>query len=261
MKDSPKLTLPVTVDKSHLITIGKRLYSESIELIRELVNNAYDADASEVRVIIREGEIEVADNGPGIPEDVQPRIFDPFFTTKEVGQGTGLGLATVYVTVDEHRGWIECQSAPGVGTTFSLHFPAVEVQREVAEKPRPASAEEHPPATVLIADDEALIRMTVRQFLETKGYTVLEAADGREAAQIFEQQHERIDVILLDLSMPVMSGTEALARIRRLSSDAKVLLFTAYPVDDALRRQVQGVIGKPVRMQELLAIIRRVLAA
>jgi signal transduction histidine kinase len=115
--------LPVTVDKSHLITIGERLYSESIELIRELVNNAYDADATEVDIQMTDESIEVKDNGPGIPEKIREKIFQPFFTTKPAGEGTGLGLSISYDIIKAHGGNIIAENNPEGGAKFIISLP------------------------------------------------------------------------------------------------------------------------------------------
>ena len=198
--------------------------------------------------------LQIADNGTGMEDVIRERVFEPFFTTKEIGKGTGLGLATVYAIVQEHGGWIECKSERNVGTTFSILLPSGEPQAESA-------GEREQRETILVIDDEQMVRHTVGQFLQRGGYAVLEGIDGKDGLEVFERERDKISLVLLDLSMPHMSGTEVLAQLRRLSPDIKVVLFTGYPVGDVDHKGVQGVIRKPIGGKHLVEAVRGILDA
>ena len=198
--------------------------------------------------------LQVTDNGAGMENVIRERVFEPFFTTKEVGKGTGLGLATVYAIIQEHGGWIECKSEPDVGTTFSIFLPSGEHQPEMA-------GEQERQETILVIDDEEMVRHTVGQFLRHGGYAVLEGVDGKDGLEVFERERDNISLVLLDLSMPHMSGVEVLARLRRLSPDVKVALFTGYPVGDVDYEGVQGVIRKPIGGRQIVETVRGILSA
>jgi CheY-like chemotaxis protein len=176
--------------------------------------------------------VEVSDDGPGMDEATQARIFDPFFTTK--ARGRGLGLAAVLGIVTGHKGALHVESAPGRGATFRLLFP-------VAQGAASAEPEKRPPgnpagsARVLVVDDEALVRRAAKQSLERYGYVVRTASGGREALDILEAD-DSIQVVVLDLTMPSMSGAETLARIRALRPTLPVVLSSGYNEVDATRR-------------------------
>ena len=210
----------------------------------------------------------VSDNGAGMDEATRSRIFDPFFTTKPVGQGTGLGLATVYGIVAKHGGWVECESEPGKGTTFAVYLPAAVGPSEAArpadaggsessdQKAQTGRSRTNGSGTILIIDDEKAVRSSTARLLELVGYTVLEAEDGAEGLAIFETERSRIDLVLLDLSMPRMSGKETLSRIRRIEPDAKVVIITGYSSGEELIEGAAAVVHKPFSVKELTGAIR-----
>jgi len=202
--------------------------------------------------------LRVRDNGTGMDAETQQRAFEPFFTTKDVGKGTGLGLATVYAIVQEHGGWIDCESAPGAGTTFSIYLPAAEEETVDAAVPA-ADQMQGGEETVLLIDDEEIVQKTTARLLERHGYTVLVGADGEEGLEIFRREQERISLVLLDLSMPRMSGEEVLAKLRALAPEIPVILFTGYAVNGAFWKGIQGIIQKPVQWHELLRIVGQAL--
>ena len=202
----------------------------------------------------------VADNGTGMDEQTRARIYEPFFTTKEVGKGTGLGLAMVYAIIREHRGWIECESEQGEGTTFAVYLPAVEQTENLDESEALEEAVEMPPGTetILVIDDEQHVRNSVSRMLELVGYTVLQASDGMEGLALIQGDPE-IDLVLLDLSMPRMSGQEVLAELRTQQMRPKVILFTGHASVLAGCGDAQAIVRKPVSSTQILQTVRAVL--
>ncbi len=175
--------------------------------------------------------LSVADTGHGMEAETLARIFEPFFTTKEIGQGTGLGLATVYGIVKQHQGWIEVESEVGKGTTFRVLFPVVSKAHKSRETrvPRiaPGGAE-----TILIAEDETPLRDLVKEILETKGYTVLAAPSGPHAIKIWHDRKNDIDLLLTDMMMPGgMSGRELADQILADNPRLKVIYTSGHSVD------------------------------
>ena len=157
--------------------------------------------------------LSLIDTGCGMPPEVQQRIFEPFFTTKEVGKGTGLGLAMVYGTVQQHGGFTHVYSEAGLGTTFKIYLPVVEsTEQSVAIETLPETR--HGTETILVAEDEPMVRDLSVRLLEGAGYTVLTAEDGEEAVRVFEGNSETIDIALLDVVMPKMHGGMVLQAIQ-----------------------------------------------
>jgi two-component system cell cycle sensor histidine kinase/response regulator CckA len=177
--------------------------------------------------------LKVSDTGCGMERATLARIFEPFFTTKEVGKGTGLGLATVYGIVKQHQGWIEVASQPGAGTTFKVYFPASEKPIEAApERGRADNKVSGGHETILVVEDEPVLRELARMILKDYKYEVLEAASGLEALQVWEKHKGRIDLLLTDMVMPEgMSGRELAERLRRQKPDLKVIYTSGYSSD------------------------------
>jgi CheY-like chemotaxis protein len=201
----------------------------------------------------------VSDNGTGMDEETRAQVFDPFFTTKGVDAGTGLGLSMVYGTVQQHGGRIECESELGEGTTFAIYLP---VARDGAVEAPVQGAEEVPTGEgmVLLIDDEEQIRRSMARLLESSGYRVLLAADGIEGLDIYRRQPGEIDVVILDMSMPRMSGQEVLANLQRVNPEVKVLIFSGYaPEDDEVYARVMGVVEKPPAPDMFLKQVREII--
>lgn len=207
-------------------------------------------------------EVEVSDTGSGISAEVLPKIFDHFFSTKEVGQGTGLGLSLVYNFVRESGGAIEVRSQPGAGTAVSIFLPlSDEVEEDLL--PETSKSANFGTETILIAEDEPIVANLLTRILSSRGYRVIGCADGREAVESFRKHRDEVDLLLVDLRMPVLSGVEVFEQVRELAPATPVILMSGNAVGpevEGLRtRGLRGVISKPYRRSELLEEIRRVL--
>jgi len=218
---------------------------------------------AEVETVHRSGSyvrLRVEDNGEGMDAETRARIFEPFFTTKEVDVGTGLGLSTAYGIVRQHGGWIECDSEPSAGSVFSIFLPlwteTVDGEGEMKEVGELEGDE-----TILVIEDEEIVRKTTILVLQRYGYTALEAADGIEGLDVLQQEGERIDLVLLDLSMPRLSGPEVLAEIRALRPELKVVLCTGYTSTERDFEGIAGVVQKPFKGEELARAVRDALDA
>jgi len=185
----------------------------------------------------REGDvalIEVADNGPGIPPDVMSNIFVPFFTTKAVGEGTGLGLATVYGIVKQADGWIHVASEPGQGAAFRIFLPVYTPPATLAAAPvvvapvRPVARDLSGAGRILFVEDEDIVRGVAARLLRARGYEVIEAADGEEALALAEEYAGKIDLLISDVIMPGMDGPTLLKKARGFLGNAPVMFISGY---------------------------------
>jgi two-component system cell cycle sensor histidine kinase/response regulator CckA len=250
--------LNLVVNARDAMTAGGRLVIETSEvtLTQHDVASMHDASAGR-HVVLR-----VKDTGAGIAPEHLPHIFEPFFTTKEAGKGTGLGLATVFGIVKQHRGWIAVRSDPGRGTTFEVFLRAEDVSSHPdvegagTARLRPGSE------TILLVEDEPGVRMLARAVLERHGYNVLEAPNGVTALQVWEQHHDSIRLLLTDMVMPHgLSGRELASRLRSRNPALPVVFTSGYSPDIAGRelslREGQNFLQKPFSPQQLLEIVGR----
>jgi len=204
--------------------------------------------------------VSVSDNGIGMDKKTQEHLFEPFFTTKKVGKGTGLGLATAYAILKRHHGWIDCQSQPSVGTTFNVYLPAIEqalaIDRIKEEQEVTGGTE-----TILLIEDEEMVRAIVQLMLEEYGYNVLLGVDGMDGWNIFLKERDKIALVILDLSMPKMSGQEVLAKIVAIDTNVKVIIISGYNYDSSKLIGAKAFIKKPIQQHQLLQTVREVLDA
>lgn len=210
----------------------------------------------------RFARLSVTDTGCGIPRETLPRIFEPFFSTKGEGKGTGLGLATSYGIVRQHNGMIHAASAPGEGTVFQVYLPLCAEERATAVAgPAEAAAGGH--ETILLAEDDQVVRDLAGTILRRGGYTVLAAGDGEAAVELFRRNADRVGMVLLDVVMPRLGGRAALERIRETRPGIPALFASGYS-EDAIHTGFVldaglSLIQKPYTPNDLLQAVRRVL--
>jgi two-component system cell cycle sensor histidine kinase/response regulator CckA len=206
--------------------------------------------------------VAITDNGIGMDEETAKRVFDPFFTTKEKDRGTGLGLVCAYGIIKNHDGIITVESARGQGATFTVYLPASD--KDVRAVKREAREILQGSETVLLIDDEELILEVGGALLKKMGYRVLTAADGRAGLEVYQQNREAVDIVILDLIMPDIGGGEVYERLKAVDSNVKVLLSSGYSINgqaaEILKRGCNGFIQKPFRPHELSKKIRDILA-
>ena len=202
--------------------------------------------------------VRVTDNGPGMDEATRARVFEPFFTTKSNGRGTGLGLASAYAIVADHGGIIRCESVSGEGTSFEIELPRSGSAPNTPVVPRRIDAGGGT-ETLLLIDDEELVRRALRNVLESAGYRVLEAACGTDGLALFQRERERIALVLLDRSMPEMSGETVLRRLLELEVQAPVMFVTGHQGGIDEGSGAVRVLPKPVDRETLLLAVREVI--
>jgi CheY-like chemotaxis protein len=207
--------------------------------------------------------LQIQDTGCGMEADVQSHIFEPFFTTKETARGLGLGLFTAYGIISQNGGHITVDSTPGVGTTFTIYLPRVnemigEVKPAIVLRTAVQGGE-----TILLVEDEAVVRDLVRQILQGSGYTVLEAATGEEALQICTQHAGPLHLLLADVVLPGISGPELAQQLTLLRSPLQVLYMSGYVQDTIARHEMfdnqRSYLQKPFTPDVLLRLVRETL--
>jgi two-component system cell cycle sensor histidine kinase/response regulator CckA len=204
--------------------------------------------------------IRIRDNGMGMTDAVKQRVFEPFFTTKAPGTGTGLGLATSYVIARDHGGFITLESEYGIGTTFSVFLPSALGEGDVSRSSPPPSARTLRLGKILLIEDEAAVRRVAYSLLRARGHEVRTADDGEMAVQILDSGFVP-NLVLLDRSLPGWSAATTLLELRKRVGPTPVLLFTGRAPTDEERKEVQGVLTKPLSTDELLHSVERWLPA
>ncbi|MDQ7838730.1 MAG: response regulator [Thermodesulfobacteriota bacterium] len=207
--------------------------------------------------------LSVVDTGGGMDGETRQRIFDPFFTTKGESGGTGLGLAMVYGVINEFNGYIEVESTPGAGTAFSVFLPISKSPSEAEKIEEQEKAPDVPKGkgeTILLVDDESIIRELGKDALEQLGYNVFVAEDGLAAIDLYEKHRDKIDLVILDLIMPNLGGKETFERLRQINPDIKVVISTGYAKDGVLEplldKKANGFIKKPYKIQNMARVVR-----
>ena len=205
--------------------------------------------------------ISITDTGIGMDDDIQQKIFEPFFTTKAVGRGTGMGLASAYGIIKNHGGIINVYSEKGHGATFKIYLPASDktVPKEKPKTQKLLKGTE----TILLVDDEDMVIDIGKEILEKLGYTVFTAASGTEALSLFKNNHTEIDLVILDMIMPDMSGRDTFENLKTCQSDVKVLLSSGYSIDgqatEIINSGCRGFIQKPFSLKQLSRKMREIL--
>jgi len=250
----------------NLVINGAEAISEDQNGTVLVTTAVQDVDQDYIQTTFGSGEItpgtyvtlEVHDSGSGMDEQTQAKIFDPFFTTKFTGRG--LGLAAVLGIVRGHKGALKVYSSPGRGTTFKVLFPASEVKPSRIEFGAQTQGDLRHTGTVLVIDDEEMVRRVAKSMLESYGYNVLVAGDGTSALELFKEVGHQISVVVLDLTMPSMSGEEIFRRLRTIRSNVRVILSSGYNEVEAVKRftgkSLTGFIQKPYSAIQLAQKVR-----
>lgn len=204
----------------------------------------------------------ISDTGEGMDKETLEHVFEPFFTTKKPGAGTGLGLSMVYGIVKQHNGHITCYSEPGHGTTSKIYLPIFTIEGQIDE-PQIIEVPSGGQETILLVDDEEHIRELGKKSLARAGYTILTARNGEEALDLYRTKAREIDLVILDLIMPVMEGHRCFEELRKINPCVKVIIASGYSAHGSAKRTVEagakGFVRKPYNLSELLGSVRRVL--
>ena len=207
--------------------------------------------------------IRVRDTGIGMTRQVKSHIFEPFFSTKERGKGTGLGLSVVYGVVNNHRGFLQVESEPGAGTSFVVYLPVKHLTAEQSRGDRTVAPRQDIPQTILLVEDEEMLRELGISILESEGFRVLAAKDGVEAVALFESYSDEIGLVVCDLGLPRLGGREAFLKMKESKPGVRAIVASGY-LEPAIRSEMlkAGVIDtiqKPYDFNDLLAKIRSII--
>ena len=254
-----QVLLNMLVNATDAMPDGGKLYVKSGNTVIEEAYCKVNTEANPGEHI----KLTIEDTGFGIRPENLEKIFDPFFTTKEPGKGTGLGLAMVYGIIKGHNGWIEVESEVGRGTVFKIFLPRV---REVLGSEKTKKHEDvliGGSETILVVDDEDMVRNLGETILKQFGYKVFTAVDGFNAIEMFEKQRDKIELVILDMTMPRKSGRDTLRELLERKKDLKIIISSGYskggPVEELLEMGAKGFVQKPYRLSQLLKIVREIL--
>lgn len=253
--------LNLAMNSQHAMPDGGRLTIETR-------NVTLDETYCETHVEAKPGDyvlLMVSDTGHGMEKEVLDRVFEPFFSTKKAGEGTGLGLSMVFGVVKGHGGHVTCYSEPGAGTTFKIYLPTGERTEEETEAERSGLRASFGSETILLVDDEELIRDLGTKILKQVGYTVLTADNGREAVEIYKRRRDEVALVVLDMIMPEMGGKECLDRLIAIDPEVKVVVASGFSMDGPVKESVhvksKGFVSKPFDVKQLRLTVRAVLDA
>lgn len=266
-KGFPEDLCATEVDRSQMEQVFLNLFvnaAQAMPLGGDLFVDARNVSFRDTRIVPKEGlyaRISVTDTGVGMDEATKARIFDPFFTTKDLGIGSGLGLASAYGIIKNHQGAITVDSKPAKGTRFTIYIPAS--QKPVKEE-EPAAAEVVRGAgTVLLVEDQPAVAETAREMLEALGYDVHVAGSGGEALELFARHRNGVSLVILDMIMPGLSGSETYDRLKEMDPGIKVILCSGYSIEGQaariLERGCNSFIQKPFTISELSEKLMEVL--
>lgn len=265
---------PVKADRSQLEQViinlavnARDAMPQGGKLLIETTNIVLDEVYTNEHYEIKAGDyvmLAITDNGHGMTGELLEHIFEPFFTTKEMSKGTGLGLATVYGIIKQNGGEINVYSEPEKGTTFKIYFPRAEGDNSKKDSLRaPQSPSPSGTETILLVEDEELVRKLCFDILTNQGYTVLEAKNGMEALDRCQGYHGHIDLLLTDVVMPKMSGTELAEKITKFHPDIHILFMSGYTenaiVQNGILKTGVNFVHKPVTPQILAVAVRKLL--
>jgi CheY-like chemotaxis protein len=222
--------------------------------------HTYSVEKNSVTYVV----LEVADNGTGIPDSIREKIYDPFFTTKEIGKGTGLGLAIVLGIVEKHHGFIELNSQEGEGTTFAIYIPSSDMRTLIQTRPTVVYDDSKLNGLkVILAEDDDSVRNIAAAVLRNKGVELIEAVDGMDAIKQYMNHHGDIDLLILDVIMPGINGTEVYERIKKLHPKIKVIFTSGYSNDflgEDYNLSLKGrILQKPYKNEDLIITILEVI--
>ncbi|HEX5607692.1 MAG TPA: MASE1 domain-containing protein [Candidatus Binatia bacterium] len=270
--------MPVLVDRNQMSQVllniclnardampaGGKLTIQTEKIDALEMRERHDVDAASGAYVC----VTIGDTGTGITEEVRARMFEPFYTTKGISEGTGLGLAIVYGIVKDHNGFIEAESEPGKGTTFRVYLPVLEsaempVTKE-HEKQRAVSAKlDHRRGTILVVEDEEPLVRLLNKVLPREGYQVLAATNGEQGIDLYQVHKSEIDIVLLDLGLPKMTGMDVIPKLREQNPDVNIVIATGYLEPEVkaelLRAGVRDCINKPYLLNEVLEKLDAVL--
>jgi CheY-like chemotaxis protein len=242
---------------------GEIVFSTSVISVDEAFSRAHNLDCAYPDYLV----VSIRDTGVGMDEETAGRVFEPFFTTKELGKGTGLGLASSYGVVEAHRGTMEIESAPGRGTTVRIYLPLL--RQESPTSPdgpyRALGDDQGRSKRIMVIDDEEIFLEACGDMLEALGYETVTFRSPRHAIERFREDHDDIDLVVIDMVMPGIAGGECFRRLKQIDPDIKALVATGHALEDAADRLladgVAGFMRKPFVMEQLAEAVGRVLGA
>ena len=256
-----QMLINLAVNAKDAMPEGGRLTIETRNIDLGEQHDRMDAELTPGEYVL----LKVSDTGQGMSCDVHPRIFEPFFTTKGLADGTGLGLATVFGLVKMHGGHITCDSELGKGTTFSIYFPPASSADTHIDKDDKSVTVAGGNETILVVDDEPLIKELANRVLTKAGYSVITAGSGREALEIYSKKKSEIALVILDLIMPEMGGKQCLEQLIKIDPQVKALIASGFAIKGETKTFVdaraKGKVSKPFNIRDLLRSIRAILDA
>jgi nitrogen-specific signal transduction histidine kinase/ActR/RegA family two-component response regulator len=252
-----QMLLNIYVNAAEAMPEGGNLFVMTRNIhVKDIQNKPFKVKGSEQYV-----QLTIRDTGIGMDKKTAERVFEPFFTTKGLASGTGLGLASVYGIIKGHGGYIDVISEIGQGTTIDIYMPVAEETASFIKRLEKDISKNH--GSLLLVDDEEVILDVGQEYLSMLGYKVIVAKSGKEALDIYQEQKNKIDLVLLDMIMPGMTGSDAYDRLKQINPKIKVLLLSGYSLHgrpaEILNRGCNGFIQKPFSLNELSRKLNEIL--